>query len=411
MDSPNRTLQTVEPKYFDRLIHETSSPDPNVRATFIRIVASIRPGELSIDQEIQLYKHFKDPVPEVRQVVAFSLGAFKKAPERKLKDIFMSLLNDSNPSVCSTTVDSICKHPRIFNASDAAQIMNLAARLEGSELGTLLYALGSLTSTESPTIYDKLIKTGIPLFEECSVPDKRRINGLLGKASRFATQEQVDRVAARLCLEYQSPATDQLPNASALIMMSGHRFSTEHQIHLVQRSLQVLRVKEITNQYPRRRTGDATSLLINCLAPHQQQEVVNQLVQMLEHPATTEFSLNVLKKVGSAARTSVPLITTLSQHHQDEVRITATATLWTLTQDSDTCRPILLAGLQSTSSNAKKKASHALIATREKITHFKPQLKEVHHNDSEKTTLSILRIIDDDWRRRKATCRCSRTAD
>lgn len=394
LNSPSSILQAVEPRYFDRLINEISSPEPNARATFIRILASIRQGELSIDQEIQLYKPFQDPVPEVRQAVAFSLGALKQVPERKLKDIYMSLLNDPNPRVCSTAVNSIFQHPRIFNASDAGQIMNLATRLEGSELGTLMYALGSLTSTESPTVCDELIKTGIQLFDEGSVPDKRRINELLGKAARFATQEQVNRVAARLCLEYQSPATDQLPNTSALIMMSGHRFSTEHQIHLVQRSLQVLRVKEITNQYFRRRIGDATSLLINCLAPHQQQEFANELVQMLEHPATTEVSLHVLKKLGNAAHTSVPAITLLSQHHQDELRITATATLWTLTQDSDTCIPILLAGLQSTFSNATKTASDALIETREKLTHFKPQVTEVLHDNSEKTTLSMLRIIE-----------------
>jgi len=392
--SPHSILRTVEPNHLDRLLNEISNPDARLRATFIGIVGSQRQGKLSPEQELQIYQYFQDPVADVRQAVAYSLPAITHAPAPKLRDIFMALLSDPDARVCTSAVSSIAHHPKIFNASDVVKLMNLTTRLEGSDLAMLMYALVSLSSTEAPNVCDELIKAGIAHLGEGSEPDKRRVIDVLGKAARFATQAQVDRVAERLCLEYQTHDTNRLPALVSSIIVSGHRFSKEHQIQIVQRSLQILQSKKKNIGHLRWQVGNTASLLINHLAPNEKKGFVTELTQMLQQPETAEPSLQVLKKLGSAAHTSVSAITTLTQHSQDDLRMAATATLWTLTEDAETCVPILLSGLKSNSSKATRIASQTLIETADKITHFHPQVVALLHDDVDKTKLSMLQIIE-----------------
>lgn len=392
--SPHSILRTVEPNHLDRLIDEIGKPDARLRATFIRIVGGHRQGKLSTEQEFRIYQHFQDPAPDVRQAVAYSLPAMTHVPVPKLRSIFMSLLSDSDARVCTSAVSSIAHHPEIFNATDVAKLMSLAARLEGSDLAMLMYALGSLASAESPEVCDELIKAGIALLGDGSDPDKRRIIDVLGKAARFATQAQVDRVAERLCLDYQDRDTSRLPAIVSSIIVSGHRFSTDHKLRIVQRSLQILQSKKKNIGHLQWQAGNTASLLINHLAPDEKKGFVTELTQMLQQPETVKPSLQVLEKLGSAAHPSVPAITTLTQHSQDDLRITATATLWTLTQDSDTCVPMMLSGLKSNSSSVTRIASQTLIETGGNITRFEPQVVALLHDDVERTKLSMLQIIE-----------------
>ena len=335
--SPHSILRTAEPNHLDRLIDKIGNPDAKLRATFIRIAGSHRQGKLSTEQEFRIYQLFQAPAPDVRQAVAYSLPAMTHVPVPKLGSIFMSLFSDSDARVCTSAVSSIARHPEIFNATDVAKLMSLAARPEGSDLAMLMHALGSLASAESPTGCDELIKAGIALLEDGSDPDKRRIIDALGKAARFATQAQVDRVAERLCLAYQSRDTSRLPAIVSSIIVSGHRFSTEHKLQIVQRSLQILQSKKKNIGHLQWQAGNTASLLINHLAPNEKTGFVTELTQMLQQPETADPSLQVLEKPGSAAHPSVSTITKLTQHSQDDLTIRATATLWTLTQDSDAC--------------------------------------------------------------------------
>lgn len=109
--------------------------------------------------------------------------------------------------------------------------------------------------------------------------------------------------------------------------------------------------------------GSTAASLIKQVNPKEQAKFVAELTRMLQQSGTTRAALRVLAKLGSSAGTSAPTIKSLTQHKQDDVRLDATAAIWTIAKDTETCLPILLNGLKSESTQARNTASDTLIET------------------------------------------------
>ena len=395
VDSPETILALVDEHHLDLLLTKTSTPDAALRAGIIRIIGMRSVNEKTkstAELQTLLCKHYRDPAADVREAVAYSLAMVRHFPTAELNKIFVAMLSDPSHAVRMNAIRSARRHPAIFSAQNASQMLTLSPQLTGSEQSELRYTLEVLTATKSRPICDALIKTGLAMQTNANDDTADRLIPVFAKAAQFATQNRVDQVAAQFCLEAQSDDSARQINALHAILTSGPRFSAKHQNQAAKHSLQIMQSRRNQGTHLATLAGSTAASLIKQVNPKEQAKFVAELTRMLQQSGTTRAALRVLAKLGSFAGTSAPTIKSLTQHKQDDVRLDATAALWTIAKDTETCLPILLNGLKSESTQARNTASDTLIATGGELTRFKPQVTELL-NDAE-TTLPMLRILE-----------------
>ncbi len=395
VESPETILATVDEHHLDLLLAKTRTPDAALRADIIRILSIRSVNEktkTTAELQTLVRKHYRDPVADVREAVAYSMAMVRDCPAAELNEIFVAMLSDPSHAVRMHAIRSARRHPEIFNAQNASQMLILYPQLTGSDQNELRHTLEVLTSAESRTLCDALINTGLAMLTDANDDTAHQFIPVFAKAAQFATQNRVDQVAAQLCLEAESDDSARQRNALYAILTSGHRFSVEHQNQAAKHSLQIMQSKRNQGKHLATLAGNTAASLIKQVNPNERVKFVAELNGMLQERGTTRVALQVLEKIGSSAVTSGPTIKSLTQHEQDDVRLDATAALWTITKDTETCLPILLNGLKSESTQARNTARNTLIKTGGKLTRYKPQVTELL-NDAE-TTLSMLRILE-----------------
>ena len=395
VDSPETILAMVDEHHLDLLLTKASTPDAALRADIVRILGIRSVNEktkTTAELQTLVRKHYQDPVADVREAVAYSLAMVRDCPAAELNEIFVAMLSDPSHAVRMNAIRSARRHPAIFSAQNASQMLTLSPQLTGSEQNELRSTLEVLTATESPSICDGLIKTGLAMQTDANDDTADRLIPIFAKAAQFATQNRVDQVAAQFCLEAQSDDSARQRNALHAILTSGSRFSAKHQDQAAKNSLQIMQSRRNQGTPLATLAGSTAASLIKQVNPKEQAKFVAELTRMLQKSGSTRAALRVLAKLGSFAGTSAPTIKSLTQHKQDDVRLDATAALWTIAKDTETCLPILLNGLKSESTQARNTASDTLIATGGELTRFKPQVTELL-NDAE-TTLPMLRILE-----------------
>ena len=223
--SARSILGYTSAEHRDLLFAELNDTDDVMRATFTNILGHLSERTLSLTQERRLSKLHQDPSPKVRTAVAANLWMDTSIPATELKNLLMTLLDDTDQNVRSAALRAIYHHPDIFGANDVAKLTDLAGvQLPPNDLAILFLALQDISKTESPQVCDELIKHGIRLLDGENGLQKKDMHRLFGIAARFASQNQVDLVAARLCSDNKSFSKEHWYETTEAIQASGHRF-------------------------------------------------------------------------------------------------------------------------------------------------------------------------------------------
>ena len=388
-DPAGSILGYTSAEHRDLLFAELNDPDDVMRATFTNILGHPSERTLTLTQERRLSKLHQDPSPKVRTAVATNLWMDTSIPATELKKLLMTLLDDTDQNVRSAAFRAIYHHPDIFNANDVAKLANLAeGQLPPNDLAILFLTLQDIAKTEAPRVCDELIKHGIRLLDGEHGLQKKDMHRLFGIAARFASQNQVDLVAARLCSDNKSFSKEHWYETTEAIQASGHRFPKQLQITVVEDSLQHMKsdVESVRLQ-----AGDTAGFLIKSLTAADQKTFVKALIDMLPQPKTVQASLQALKIIGSDAHAAIPDVKTLTELSEDKLRVSATATLWSIAQDSDTCVPIMLSYIDSDEWFIEDTAHKTLIKSGASITRFRPLVHAALEDT--KTTHSMLRVL------------------